>query len=110
VADTDESFSDVVNAAGEATLIFRCPQGKRQVVMKQVSHNGTIQGAIGVGTTAICTLFKNNYLISRTVAQGGTIAGDPPVTVRQSDVIALKYGACVVGAAVEMTVYYDDGT
>lgn len=109
MARTDESFSDTVNAAGTAVMTFRCPQGLTQVIMEQVSHNGRIDGAIAVGTSAVATLFKNGRLISRTVAQGGTIAGDPPITVRRMDKVTLEYASCVVGAGVEMTVFYDDG-
>ena len=79
------------------------------MTVEQVSHNGMVPGGIAVGSSATATLFKNNYLVSRTVAQGGVIAGEPPVKIRQSDVLTLKYTGCVPGSAVEMTVFYDDG-
>lgn len=108
MARTDQTVSGTIGADGTKNLDFRT-YGRDTYTVTQVSHNGTIAGATGVGASATASLFKNGHLVSRTVAQGGAIAGEPPVTLRGNDFLRLRYTAAVVGAAVEMTVFYDDG-
>lgn len=97
-----------IGAAGTATL--RLPiVGRNPWTVTQVTVNGTVRGATAVGPSATCGLYLNGILVSRTVAQGGVIAGDPPTLVYPSDRLTLEWAAGVVGAAVEALFQYDDG-
>lgn len=103
----DEVVSGVCDANGDGVLRFRSI-GRASYTVRQVSHNGTIAGATVVGVNAVAGLYKNGHLIAPTVAQRGTIAGEPPVIIRGQDVLELRYSGANPGAAIEMIVIYED--
>lgn len=109
MARAEETISGTVGASGTVSLTFGPPIGRRTYTVDQISHSGQIFGATSVGSLATANLFKNGAFVARTVPIGGTIDGPPPITMRGSDRITLTYRNAVVGAAVEMTVFYDDG-
>ena len=112
----DEVVSSTIVAGGTGVLRWK-PIGRYTYVVRQVSHTGTITGATAVGSSATAVLrkakiggaFGRGQFISRTVAQGGVVAGEPPVEIQGGvEELRLEYSAATVGAAIEMTVFYDN--
>jgi len=96
--------SGVVPAAGRIRIPFKPGNFLRNVV-SQVSCN-----APNVGSGATGNLYLNGDFIAIFVAQGDVMGGDPPVPVGKNELMYVEWASATVGARVEVTYIYDDGT
>lgn len=108
MAITEETVSGVIAANGTAVLRW-APYHRQTFILQQVSHSGQLKNSVSVGASCLAILYKNGRFISRTIATGGTIDGEPFIKVMGNDVVTLEYTGGVVGAGVEATFFYDDG-
>lgn len=97
-------ITGIVDAAGTVTLRVK-PTGRQVWTVQQVGIH-----APGVGGSAVGIIRKNGFPITPFVPQGDAPSGEPYVTLRPSDTLTISWEAATVGAAVAVTVIYDDGT
>jgi hypothetical protein len=98
------TFTPVVGADGKATVSVRVTNGIDTWTVSQVSLEIPTAPA---GSTAYVR--KNSYPVSPAVPTGDTVAGDPPVQLRPSDVLTIEWTGCTPGSAGKVIVFYDDG-
>ena len=104
MTDTEQTIIDTVPASGAVALELRSTNRKAWTV-KQVGIR-----APNVGGGAIGNITKNGLIITPFVPYGDAPAGEPFITLRPGDVMATEWTSAAVGATVEATYFYDDGT
>lgn len=91
-------------ADGTATVTVKVANGLSTWVVSQVSVEMPL-APLG----ATCYVRKNGYPVSGAIATGDTVAGDPPVVLRPSDVMTVAWAGCTPGITGRVLVFYDDG-
>jgi hypothetical protein len=106
MADTDQPFTAVVNAAGTAIVTFKPPTQRNNYIVKQVSVE---YATAPIG--CVCTLRKNGRFITLIVPTGDAAGGDPPVPLGGgSDIMTVTFTGGTPGEVVNVFIFYDDGT
>ena len=100
---TEQTQTGIVPASGAIGLELR--PGRLTLIVSQVGIR-----APDVGGGAIGNILKNGAIITPFVPYGDAPAGEPPIILRPGDVMRVDWTSAAVGARVEATFIYDDGT
>lgn len=101
--DTKE-FTAAVITGGTATVTVRTRTRLQTWSLQQVSVE---MPSAPIGAT--CEFRRNGFLVTPLIPTGDAADGDPPIPLRGSDVVTVKWTGCTVGAIGRVLVVYDDG-
>lgn len=95
------TYSVVIGAGGTGTVSIKT--GTREAwIISQVSIE---LASAPSGATADMRL--NGALVTLMVAQGDSAAGDPPVTLLESDTLTINWAGCTVGTVGKVLIFYE---
>ena len=95
------SFSVRIGAAGTGTVTIRT--GSREAwIVSQVSIE---LASAPSGATAEMRL--NDSLVTLMVAQGDSAAGDPPVTLLETDTLTINWAGCTQNTIGKVLIFYE---
>lgn len=106
MAVTDQPFTAIVDAAGNATVTFKPPTFRSSYIVQQVS----VEYALA---PIACTCFvrKNGRLITPMIPTGDAASGDPPIPLNGgSDKMTVTFANGKPGDIVNVFIIYDDGS
>lgn len=106
MAQADQPFTAVANAAGTAVVTFKPPTFRANYIVQQVSVE---YAAAPINCT--CVVRKNGRFITPMIPTGDAAGGDPPVPLNGgSDSLTVTFSNCTPGDVVNVFILYDDGT
>jgi hypothetical protein len=101
---TDTTRTSVADANGDADVSIM-PYRRQVWKVQQVSTEAP--AALG---TALSAVYKGDFLISPLLAKADVASGDPPVQLRPSESLTVRWSGLVPGDRVRAIFIYDDGT
>lgn len=104
MAADDRTFTPVVAANGTAVATIKVANGIDTWIITQISAE---LPAAPIGATG--EVRKNTYLVSPFIPTGDTVAGEPPVYLRPTDVLTVQWAGCTPGQVAKVLVFFDDG-
>ena len=107
MARDDQTLTGVANAAGRVELVYTPFAGQSWDVMS-FSCNGNIDGAIGVGGTAVGKLFRDSVFVSFFIAAADTVEG-VSIPLGNGRKFRAVWTGCAVGATVQGTIWFTNG-
>lgn len=105
MAIADDPFTAIVAASGIATVTFGLPTSRNVYSVQQVSVD---YATAPIGCT--CEIRKNGSLISPMIPTGDAASGDPPIVLRGSDTMTVRFFGGTPGDTVNVFIIYDDGS
>lgn len=106
MAVTDQPFTAVVDAAGNAVVRFKPPTFRASYIVQQVS--------VEYATAPIactCVVRKNGRFITPMIPTGDAASGDPPIPLNGgSDIMTVAFANGTPGDIVNVFIIYDDGS
>jgi hypothetical protein len=105
VAYGDLPITGVVPASGTLRIEIR-PTGRQTWVVSQITVS-----MLTAPAGALCQVYKNSSVVVPLLqAIGDTASGDPPITLRHNETMAVVWTGATAGDVGSVFVVYDDGT
>lgn len=102
--DDSREYTATADALGVALVTIKTRTRLQTWTITQVSVEMT---TAPIGST--CELRRNNFLVTPLISTGDAASGDPPVILRGSDTVTVKWAGATPGAVGNVLIFFDDG-